>query len=108
MRDVADPHRLLVVAHRAGNNPDALRAALAAGADVIEADVYAFRGRIEVRHARTLGPWSRRFEVDGRRPRLIPVTDPRRTLGEIVRAAGPDASLMLDIKGVGRGGGPAP
>lgn len=109
MRDVADRERLQVVAHRAGNDPDALRAALAAGADVVEADVYAFRGRIEVRHARTLWPWwSRRFEVDGLRARLIAATEPRPLLREIVDAAGPDVSLMLDIKGGGRGGGPAP
>ena len=63
-----DRERLYIVAHRAGNDPSALRAALAAGADLVEADVYAFRRRIEVRHARTLGPWwSRRFEVEGLR-----------------------------------------
>lgn len=109
MRDVADRQRLQVVAHRAGNDPDALRAAVAAGADLVEADVYAFRGRIEVRHARTLGPWwSRRFEIEGVRPRLIPATEPRLLLRGIVEAAGPDVPLMLDLKGTGRGGGPSP
>lgn len=104
-----DGRRLQVIAHRAGNDPAAARAALLAGADAVEADVYVFRGRIEVRHARTLGPWwSRRFEVDGRRPRLIAASEPRLVLQEIVDAAGPDAPVMLDIKGAGRGGGPAP
>jgi glycerophosphoryl diester phosphodiesterase len=106
MVDVADRDGLQVVAHRAGNDPDALRAALAAGADLVEADVYAFRGRIEVRHARTLGPWSsRRFEVDRWRPRLIAAAQPRPLLRDIVIAAGSAAPLMLDIKGAARSAG---
>lgn len=109
MRAVDDRERLYIVAHRAGNDPSALRVALAAGADLVEADVYAFRRRIEVRHARTLGPWwSRRFEIEGLRPRLIPASEPRLLLREIVTAAGPGLPLMLDIKGTGRGGGRAP
>jgi glycerophosphoryl diester phosphodiesterase len=40
----------LVVAHRAGNDLARLRAALDAGADLVEADIHAFRGRLEVRH----------------------------------------------------------
>lgn len=98
-----------VVAHRAGNDPAAAVAALAAGADAVEADVYVFRGRVELRHARTLGPWwSRRFEVDGWRPRLVPAARPRPVLADLLAAIDPDALVMLDIKGAGRGGGPAP
>jgi glycerophosphoryl diester phosphodiesterase len=46
----------LRVAHRAANDPDALAAAAAAGADLAEGDVHLRRGRLEVRHAKSLGP----------------------------------------------------
>jgi glycerophosphoryl diester phosphodiesterase len=47
---------LLAVAHRAGNSMSRLHSAVALGADVIEADVHSYRGRLEVRHLKTLGP----------------------------------------------------
>ena len=46
---------LLHVAHRAGNTPDLLTAALADGADLVEADVHLYRGRLEIRHTKTMG-----------------------------------------------------
>jgi glycerophosphoryl diester phosphodiesterase len=107
--------RVHAVAHRAGNDLGALRRALAHGADVLEADVHSHRGRLEVRHHKALGPlpwrWDRRSRP-GSVPLLRDAWDlqpasafPLR-LAEVLAAARPDATLMLDLKGVG-GVGPA-
>jgi len=86
--------RAIVVAHRAGNDPATLAAA-AAHADVIEADVHLFRGRLEVRHAKTLGPipvlWERWYLLDRDTPRIC--------LEAVLEAAAPGVRLMLDLKG---------
>jgi glycerophosphoryl diester phosphodiesterase len=88
-----------LVAHRAGNHLDLLRAAEAEhrGA-VVEADVNLFRGRLEIRHLKTLGPlpllWDRWELAAPRRPRLL--------LSELLAAAAPTTELMLDLKGKDR------
>jgi len=107
--------RPLAVAHRAGNDLDALHAAEDLGADLIEVDVWDYRGRLEVRHAKTLGP----FVLWDRAPRDLPlarrlgplsvVTDhwhvrigwnlERQTITDIYRAAQPRTAFMLDLKG---------
>jgi glycerophosphoryl diester phosphodiesterase len=84
----------ILVAHRAGNQLAALRAAERREA-IVEADVRLFRGRLEVRHLKTVGPlpllWDRwRLEAPWR-PRLL--------LGDLLEAAGPATALMLDLKG---------
>lgn len=89
--------RPLAVAHRAGNSLAALREAATLGADVIELDVAAHRGRLEVRHARTAGP----LLVDGWRirrgwGRRLQLAD---VLAEAADVAGPGTRLMLDLKG---------
>lgn len=86
--------RPLAIAHRAGNDLGTLRAALDRGADLVEADVHAYRGRLEVRHLKTLGPWWlwERDEVVRRRD----VLDVR----ELLAAAAGDPRLMLDLKGI--------
>ena len=83
-----------VVVHRAGNRLDALASAARSGARLAEADVRLFRGRLEVRHLKTLGPlpvyWDRR-RLPGRwRPRLL--------LPQLI-AASAGAEVMLDLKG---------
>jgi glycerophosphoryl diester phosphodiesterase len=84
----------LVIAHRAANDLSALRRA-AAHADIVEADVHLYRGRLEVRHAKTLGPlpvlWERWYLLDRDTPRLL--------LGTVLAAATSDVGLMLDLKG---------
>jgi glycerophosphoryl diester phosphodiesterase len=73
-----------------------LRAALDGGADLVEADVHAYRGRLEVRHTKSLGPWwlwdrgeflrrrdSRHFEI-----------------GRLLAALDGDPRLLLDLKGI--------
>jgi len=85
---------LLAVAHRAGNDLGNLRAALAAGVDLVETDVGLFRGTLEVRHLRTLGPhllWDR-SGLARRRALSLP------TLRDVLVAMDGDARLMIDLK----------
>jgi glycerophosphoryl diester phosphodiesterase len=88
--------RFLAVAHRAGNNLVDLRAALAAGVDLVEADVHLYRDALEVRHRKAIGPhlyWERWTELDRRRNLVVP------ELAEVLAAADGDHRLMLDLKG---------
>ncbi len=84
-----------VVAHRAGNCLDVLRASESAGVTFIEADINLFRGRLEVRHLKTVGPlpifWDRWQLAAPWRPRLL--------LPDLLEAAAPTTQLMLDLKG---------
>jgi glycerophosphoryl diester phosphodiesterase len=85
-----------VVAHRAGNHLERLRAAEADGlAAVVEADVNLFRGRLEIRHLRTLGPLPLFWD----RWELAPPWRPHLLLSELLAAAAPTTELMLDLKG---------
>ena len=45
-----------LVAHRAGNDLALLRRAEERGITHVEADLHLFRGRLEVRHLKTVGP----------------------------------------------------
>ena len=90
-----DLSRPLLVAHRVGNTPDLVPAAIEAGANLIEADIHLYRRRLEVRHTKTMGVlpwlWDRWY--------LVPAADPRLVLSELVGAIPDDALLMLDLKG---------
>lgn len=84
-----------VVAHRAGDDLAGLARA-AAHADVVEADVHLFHGRLEVRHAKTLGP----IPVLWERWHLLDRATPRVGIEALLEAAAPvGAELMLDLKG---------
>lgn len=87
--------RPLVIAHRAGNELGLLRAAEDAGTDLVEADVWWYRGALEVRHSKTMGPvpllWDR-WTLRGR-------WQPRLRLPELVAATAPGTHLFLDLKG---------
>jgi glycerophosphoryl diester phosphodiesterase len=91
---------VLAVAHRAGNDLGTLRAAALMGADVIEADVHLHRGRLEVRHTKTLWPLPWLYDAG----QLHPADLPRLHLGELLDALPPKQTIMLDLKGVGRAG----
>jgi glycerophosphoryl diester phosphodiesterase len=87
--------RPLVIAHRAGNDIPLLRLAEESGADLVEADIWWYRGALEARHLKTMGPvpllWDR-WKLTGRwRPRL--------KLPELARATAPGTHLFLDLKG---------
>jgi glycerophosphoryl diester phosphodiesterase len=92
-------HRSLAIAHRAGNDLNRLRLAEQLGADLVEADVWMYRGRLEIRHLKTIGPlpvmWDT-WRLAGR-PRL-PFT-----LADLLTAVGPETELMLDLKGSAAG-----
>jgi glycerophosphoryl diester phosphodiesterase len=87
--------RPLAIAHRAGNELSTLRAAEQAGADLVEADVWFYRGRLEVRHLKTMGPIPLLWD----RWKLAPASTPRLLLPQLLEAAGPAVQLMFDLKG---------
>jgi glycerophosphoryl diester phosphodiesterase len=82
------------IAHRMGNTPDLLRRAEAGGADVVEADVFLHRGRLEVRHSKTLGP----VPVLWDRWSLAPGWGPRFLLSDLLESADQGTLLMIDLK----------
>jgi glycerophosphoryl diester phosphodiesterase len=87
---------LLAVAHRAGNNLADLRAALDAGVDLVEADIHLYRGLLEVRHRKAIGPhlyWEQWTELHRRRDLVVP------ELRDVLAVAAGDPRLMLDLKG---------
>jgi hypothetical protein len=93
--------RPLAVAHRAGNSPAALSAAAALGADLAEADVHLWNGRLEVRHGRPIGrlPLLRDgWRIRSARNQLL-LTDLLHALPE------PGPTLMLDLKRADRATG---
>lgn len=88
------PTHPLAIAHRAANETDLLRKAEAAGVDVVEADIWPYRGRLEVRHLKTMGPVPLLWD----RWKLTPGWTKRLVLDELLESgAGPH--LMLDLKG---------
>lgn len=96
---------VLAVAHRAGNDLDALRRAVDLGVDVLEADVHVRAGRLEVRHSKHLRPlpllWDRGPEG---RLELTPAAAPQLELAALLAALGDGTTVMLDLKGPGRVG----
>lgn len=84
-----------VVAHRAGNDLERLATAAALGLPLAEADIHAYRGRLEVRHLKTAGPlpvlWDRWKLASARAPRL--------ELQTLLSAGADGPELMLDLKG---------
>ena len=103
LADLRNPERPVAIAHRAGNTIATLRAAEESGAAIVEADLWLRRGRLEVRHLKTLGPvpifWDRWYLASPFTPRLL--------LSELVAAAAPGTVLMLDLKGWNNRLGPA-
>lgn len=84
-----------VVAHRSGNSLSGLRAAEALGVRTIEVDVHLYRGRLEARHLKTLGP----LPILWDRWTLASPWARRLTVPELLEAAGPGTELVLDLKG---------
>ncbi|HUG14795.1 MAG TPA: glycerophosphodiester phosphodiesterase [Thermomicrobiales bacterium] len=87
--------RPVIIAHRYGNSPDLVEPARRAGADILEADVWLHRGRLEVRHSKTLGPlpiiWDRWWIA--RRPGRPWQAD------QLLRATPRSLPIMFDLKG---------
>ena len=72
-----------------------LQIAEALGVQAIEADVHLFRGRLEVRHLKTLGP----IPILWDRWRLANPFSPRLVLAELLAAVDGGTELVLDLKG---------
>ncbi len=88
------PGRPVAIAHRAGNDLARLDRAKAIGADLAELDVWLHRGRVEVRHAKTVGP----LPLLRERWRVSPGWGPRLELQAVIENAGPGLHLMVDLK----------
>jgi glycerophosphoryl diester phosphodiesterase len=86
---------ILAIAHRAGNSLAGLHEANELGVDVIECDVHAYRGRLEVRHLKTAGPLP--FLWD--KGELVRASAPRLGLQELLEADEHGTLFMLDLKG---------
>ncbi|MPZ22143.1 MAG: hypothetical protein GEU28_01035 [Dehalococcoidia bacterium] len=81
------------VAHSAANYRRSMRQALAAGVDLVEADVWPRWNRVVARHERGVIALPLVFDKWYVRPEVRPIT-----LEEIAETAGPYAGLYLDLK----------
>lgn len=81
------------VAHRVANDLERLQATGHVDADLLEGDVHLRRGRLEVRHAKSLGPLPWLWE-----PWYLLPREPL-LLADVARAAPSEACLLLDLKG---------
>lgn len=83
------------MAHRAGNSLARVEEALTSGVDYLEADVWYYRSRLEVRHEKTAGPlpilWDRWYLKAGWGQRL--------SLDAVLIAMGGRGGLFADLKG---------
>jgi hypothetical protein len=91
--EVTTTARPIVSAHRHGNDPGFVRAAVEAGADLVEVDVHLFLGRLEVRHEKRIGP----LLFDHGAPWRFGSWPVR--LGHVIDAAPGGTVLHLDLKG---------
>jgi glycerophosphoryl diester phosphodiesterase len=87
-------HRPLAISHRGNSVAGALQA-IELGADMVETDIWAHRGRLEVRHVKTMGPIPLLWD----RWELHPGWGHRLVLEEMMRATPEDYPLFLDLKG---------
>ena len=89
--------RPLAIAHRAGNSFALAQTAIAAGADMLETDVWPFRDLLEIRHARRI--WLLPLLWDHNRP--VPAWKHRLELGQILERLPIETRIFLDLKGTG-------
>ncbi len=95
MPDLLSSQRPLTIAHRAANRLSTLGEAFAVGVDYAEADVWFYRGRLEVRHDKTAGP----LPILWDRWTLKPIWTRRLSLEDLLDAASGKGRLFLDLKG---------
>lgn len=89
--------------HRAGNSRQAALAAIDAGADLLETDIWLHRGRLELRHEGRLGPTPILWE----KWNSIPKRYKHFTLRDLLKETPDTTLLFLDFKGKHMGLGPA-
>jgi hypothetical protein len=85
----------VLIAHRAGNNLDVARNTAAAGVDIVEADLWLYQGRLEVRHSKTIGPLPLRCD----RWWIQFYPPPCLQLEDLLRGVDTNTTIMLDLKG---------
>ena len=95
---------LLAIAHRAGNDLQALRTAVELGVDVLEADVHVRAGRLEVRHSKHLRPLPVLWDRGAAGLELTRASVPQLELAAVLDALDGSTAVMLDLKGPGRVG----
>ncbi len=88
-------HRPLIIAHRAGNSLNGAARAIQRGANMLEADIWRYDRRLEIRHLKTMGPVPLLWD----HWRLAPGWTPRLELGQLLDATPADTRIMLDLKG---------
>jgi glycerophosphoryl diester phosphodiesterase len=88
---------VLAIAHRSGNSVAGLRTALDLGVDLVEADVHAYRGRLEVRHLRSMGGLPFLWDKDSLVRRWH---HEHLDLAGLIAELGDDHRLMIDLKGL--------
>ncbi len=95
---------LLAIAHRAGNDLQALRTAVELGVDVLETDVHVRTGRLEVRHSKHLRPLPLLWDSGAAGLELTRTSVPQLALDAVLDALDGTTAVMLDLKGPGRVG----
>lgn len=92
------PHQIpkpFASAHRAGNSRHQAMAAIEAGADLLETDIWLHKGKLELRHKQTLGCLPILWEKWA----IAPGWTPRYHLRELLQDVPDDVLLFLDFKG---------
>lgn len=82
-------------AHRAGNSRNQALAAIEAGADLLETDIWLHKGRLELRHKQTLGP----IPILWEKWSIAPGWTPRYYLRDLLQDVPEDVLIFLDFKG---------
>jgi len=90
-------------AHRAGNSRDHALAAIEAGADLLETDIWLHKGRLELRHKQTLGP----IPILWEKWSIAPGWTPRYYLHDLLHDVPENVLIFLDFKGEEMDLGPA-
>ncbi len=98
------PVTVLAIAHRAGNDLDALRTAVDLGVDVLETDVHVRDGRLEVRHSKHLRPLPLLWDHGPAGIELTRTSTDHLELHAVLQALDGGTAVMLDLKGPGRVG----
>lgn len=82
-------------AHRGGNSRSSALKAIQAGADLLETDIWLHKGRLELRHKRTLGS----IPILWERWSIAPGWTKRYELRDLLHDTPEDVMLFLDFKG---------
>ncbi len=94
--DRQSPNVPAAIAHRAGNNLPALRAAIESGADWVESDIWWHYGRLEARHEHAIWRLPLRYDEW----KLGIAVRPALRLAEICRLTRDGPRLLIDLKGM--------